>query len=95
MLYFLCLDTSHLENHMEQVKKRHEEARDPLIGQLRAMVEAFKRKEDSREPLYRQLGSLAQTMQASVSQIEHGQKELEQKMNQGLLRYCVLNIVHV
>ncbi|KAK6185897.1 hypothetical protein SNE40_008034 [Patella caerulea] len=39
--------TSNLENHLEQVRKRQLEARDPVIGQLQSMVDSFRQSSES------------------------------------------------
>ena len=70
---------------METVRKKHEEARDPIVGQLRAMVDSFKRRDESYEPMYRQMNTLVPTLQTSVAQIQANQQELEQNIKQSLL----------
>ena len=70
---------------METVRKNHEDARDPVVGQLRSMVDAFKRREEANEPTYRQINTLIPTLQTSVAQIQTSQQELEQHIKQSLV----------
>ena len=75
---------------MEVVRKKHEETRDPVVGQLRSMVDALKRREEAYEPLYRQMNTIVPTLQTSVAQIQTSQQELEQHIKQSLLGYLAM-----
>ena len=69
---------------MEAIRKKHEESRDPIVGQLRSMVDAFKRRDEAYEPMYRQMNTLVPTIQTSIAQMQSSQQELEKNIKQSL-----------
>ena len=69
---------------MEAIRKKHEGSRDPIVGQLRSMVDAFKRRDEAYEPMYRQMNTLVPTIQTSIAQMQSSQQELEKNIKQSL-----------
>ncbi len=86
------VDTRALEHHLEAIRKKHEESRDPVVGQLRSMVDVMKRKDDAFEPMYRQLSTIVPTLQSSVAQMQASQQKMEENLKQSLKR-CVLSFL--
>lgn len=70
---------------MEIVRKKHEDARDPIVGQLRSMVDAFQKREDAYEPIHRQMNTIVPTLKESMNQMQASQKQLEEHIKQSML----------
>ncbi len=75
---------------MESVRKKHEETRDPIVAQLRNMVDTIKRKDESREPQFRQLGAAVPALQSAVTQMQNNQQKLEETIKQSFVGYDFL-----
>ena len=65
---------------MELVRRRQEEARDPIVHQLQALLDSSQRKEEAREPLYQKLGGLGEMMQAATQHQQQGNTQMETKI---------------
>ena len=79
-------DLRQLETHLEQIRRRHEEGRDPIVGQLRGMVEAVRHTAEGQKPVAAQLQGLSQSLQASVDQVKVSQSEVEAAVQRSLGR---------
>lgn len=67
-------DSDQLENHLEKVRRRHEESRDPIVSQLQSLLDGMREQERQREPLYQQMsglgGQLASTLEGLSGSLE-------------------------
>ena len=77
-------DTEQLETHLEAVRRRHDESRDPLVQELRGLVEGIQQQDEARQPLYAQLGELGGQLRAAVDGVQassaHTETLLQQRM---------------
>jgi len=58
-------DTRHLESHLEQLKQKHIEARDPIVAQLRKLTDTF---QTSAETMQAQILATLQSQVATEMQ---------------------------
>lgn len=85
-----------LDGHLEQVRRRHEEARDPVVGQLTAVVEALRQRSEANDATVTQLRGLAVNVQSQLDQLttlqaEH--KSMEQQITLSISRHVVLLVL--
>ena len=73
-----------LEHHMEQVRHTHEDARDPIVHQLQAMVDVFKRHEEARDPVYKQLSQTMESLQSSAGVMQTSHSHIETVIKQSV-----------
>jgi hypothetical protein len=78
----LVTDSQQLSGHLDQVRRRHDEGRDAVVMELRAMVNAFQRaKQDHDSATAAQLATLHEALQAHVASADGRQDTLEHNIN--------------
>jgi len=66
-----------LESHMEQLRRRRDDARDPVLQQLRGMLETLQQHEQSHEPQQARLISAIDTLRQTTADLAGSSDQLE------------------
>lgn len=69
-----------MESHLQQVQRRRDEARDPVLNQLRAVTETLQRRELAQEPVHERLTGAVEALKLTSSQMVTNGGELETKL---------------
>lgn len=73
------------------MRRRHEEGRDPIVGQLRAMVDTVKHLVESQKPVTANLQGIGQSLQASADRIQASQMDIEPVVQKAVNRWVKKN----
>jgi hypothetical protein len=78
----LCVlkDMQQMESQMQQVQRRRDETRDPLLNQLRALMETIQRREQSHEPVHERLTGAVEALKLTNAQMASNTGDLEAKL---------------
>jgi len=80
-LQCVCVvDVRNLESHLEQSRRRRDEARDPVLHQLRGVVEMLQQRNQSHEPQQARLTTAIDTLQQTTSELASTNDQLEAKI---------------
>jgi len=75
ILYFT--DVHSLESHMEQLRRRRDDARDPVLHQLRGVLETLQQREQSNDRHQAHLSDLTDALQRTTAQLASNNGQLE------------------
>jgi len=70
-------DVHKLESHLEQLRHRRDDARDPVLHQLRGVLEMLQQRQQSMEPQQTHLATVIDTLQQTVAQLAGTNSQLE------------------
>jgi hypothetical protein len=69
-----------MESHLQQVQRRRDESRDPVLNQLRAVTETLQRRDLAQEPVHERLTGAVEALKLTSSQMATNSGELETKL---------------
>ena len=70
-------DVRSLESQLEQVRRRRDDARDPLLHQLRGVIEMLQQQQLSADPQQTRLASVVDSLQQTTTQLASNNSQLE------------------
>ena len=73
-------DVHSLESHLEQLRRRRDDARDPVLHQLRAVLEVLQQREQSHDPHQARLTSAIDTLYQTTTELASSSDQLETKI---------------
>jgi len=73
-------DVRSLESHLEQLRRRRDDARDPVLHQLRAMLEMLQQREQSHDPHQVRLSAAVDALQHASTELTNANDQLEAKI---------------
>jgi len=79
----LCVcaaDVRNLESHLDHLRRRRDDARDPVLHQLRGVVEMLQQREQSHDPRQAQLTTAINTLQQTTADLVTTNDQLEAKI---------------
>lgn len=76
----LFTDMQQMESQMQQMQRRKDEARDPVLNQLKAVTETMQRREQSQEPVHERLNGAVEALRVTNAQMVTSTGELESKL---------------
>lgn len=78
---FVChVDVHNLESHLDQLRRRRDDARDPVLHQLRAVLETLQQREQSHEPQQARLSTAIDTLHQTTTELSSSNDQLETKI---------------
>ena len=75
-----CVDMRNLESHLEQSRRRRDDARDPVLHQLRGVVEMLQQRTQSHDPQQARLTTAIDTLQQTTTELASANDQLEAKI---------------
>jgi len=84
-------DAHNLESHMEQLRRRRDDARDPVLHQLRGLLEVLQQHEQSHDPQQARLTTAIDTLRQTTAELAGTNDQLEAKI-MGKINECVLAV---
>jgi len=75
-----CADVRNLESHLDQLRRRRDDARDPVLHQLRGMLEMLQQREQSQDPQQARLSTVIDTLQQTAAELGGTNDRLETKL---------------
>jgi len=73
-------DVHNLESHLEQLRRRRDDARDPVLHQLRGAVEMLQQRELSHDSQQARLTTTVDTLQQTTAELTSTNDQLEAKI---------------
>lgn len=77
-------DVHNLESHLEQVRRRRDDARDPVLHQLRAVLEMLQQRQAALDPQQARLTAAVDTLQQTTASLGTVNSQLETKVLDGI-----------
>jgi len=73
-------DMQQMESQIQQVQRRRDETRDPVLNQLKAVMETMQRREQAEEPVHERLTGAVEALKLTNAQMASNTGELEAKL---------------
>jgi len=70
-------DVHNLESHLEHLRRRRDDARDPVLHQLRAVLEMLQQHEQSLDPQQARLTSAVDTLHQTTTELASSNDQLQ------------------
>jgi len=83
MVLCVCVcptDVHNLESHLEQLRRRRDDARDPVLHQLHAVLEMLQQREQSLDPQQARLSSAVDTLHHTTTELASSNDQLQTKI---------------
>jgi len=80
VLHVCRVDVHNLESHLEQLRRRRDDARDPVLHQLRGVLESLQQREQAHDPQQARLTSAIDALHQTTAKLASTGDQLETKV---------------
>jgi len=91
----ISADVHNLESQMEQLRRRRDETRDPVLHQLRGVMEMLQQQQQSVDPQHAQLTNAIDTLQQTAAQLAGTNSQLEANVLDKINEYVMVTLLSV